>query len=194
MDFLIFGTVWFWILTIISIGFIIYFLESSIDDYADTGGGFQATVVLVLFILAYYFLGSREHVVDILTYVKHHTGIIGLLFASYLVLGVIWSFFKWYFFLLNKRDKYREKIADGYKQVNINDYIPSAKNNKSRIMSWMMYWPMSGLWTLINDPVRRAFQFLYNRVESYFDRMSKSLFSEDRMAYEKIEEEKKNKK
>lgn len=55
---------------------------------------------------------------------------------------------------------------------------PMVSQNKGRIISWMTYWPWSGLWTLINDPIRRTFRFLYSRISSTLQRMSDRIFAD----------------
>lgn len=40
--------------------------------------------------------------------------------------------------------------------------------DKTRIIMWMSYWPVSALWTLINDPLHRLYNFIYNRLESVY--------------------------
>lgn len=177
MDILIFGTIWFWLVLTGTLGLIIYFLESALYEHKDTGGGVKATFTLAVFIAAYYLFGSHDHIFNILNYIKTHTLTIAGLLGVYLVLGVVWAIVKWYFYLLNKR----EYLTDRLKNSIINDldnYIPAAKENKSRIMSWMMYWPFSGIWTLINDPIRKAFQVVYRNIEIFFDKMSASIFAE----------------
>lgn len=176
MDFLIFGTVWFWILTILTTGFIIFLMEDALTMSKDSGGGLRATFMLLLYTSLYALFGSSEHIGNIFSYAKNHAGSFLLIIVSYLFVGVIWSVVKWYFYVLNQRDEFRSSYN---KNANPKDHIPVARKNKSKILSWMMYWPFSALWTLINDPVRRAFRIIYNRIESYFDKISKSMFSSD---------------
>lgn len=199
MDIIIFGTIWFWLVLTGTLGLIIYFLESALYSSQDTGGGVKATITLGLFIGAYYLFGSHEHIFGILQYIKLHTGTIIGLFALYLILGVVWAVVKWYFYLLNKRE-YLSGRLEASSISDIDYYIPVAKENKARIMSWMMYWPFSGVWTLINDPVRKAFQLVYRNIENFFDKMSASIFAElknknqEKLASEKLENEKRNNK
>ncbi len=53
---------------------------------------------------------------------------------------------------------------------------PLVAKNKGRIVSWMTYWPWSGLWTLVNDPVRRFFSWAYRNVSGTLQRMSDRAF------------------
>lgn len=41
------------------------------------------------------------------------------------------------------------------------EFYPKAREHKSDIMTWMMFWPWSALWTLLNDPIRRFFNRVY---------------------------------
>lgn len=53
--------------------------------------------------------------------------------------------------------------------------FPLAAERKSAILGWMMYWPLSMTWTLINDPVKRAFIAIYRNISGGLDRMTKRL-------------------
>jgi hypothetical protein len=43
---------------------------------------------------------------------------------------------------------------------------------------WMGHWPISALWTLINDPVRKALKAIYARIAGTLQRISDHLFSD----------------
>jgi len=53
--------------------------------------------------------------------------------------------------------------------------FPLAAERKTAILGWMMYWPYSMTWTLINDPVKRAFITIYRNIAGGLDRMTNSL-------------------
>lgn len=55
---------------------------------------------------------------------------------------------------------------------------PSVRGNKSRIMTWMGYWPWSMVWTLINDPIKRAFKAIYNRIHNTLQSISNNAFKD----------------
>lgn len=55
---------------------------------------------------------------------------------------------------------------------------PKTSENKLRIIFWMSYWPFSGIWTLINDPITRFYNFLYRRLGAAFDKMSDHMFKQ----------------
>lgn len=102
--------------------------------------------------------------------------------AGYLGLGIVWGWIKWFFYVTGEGERYsaaREEFIKNHGQVNAQnqrefratvmsairgDHYPvQASRNKARITLWMTYWPFSGLWTLINDPVRRTFNYCYER-------------------------------
>ncbi len=47
--------------------------------------------------------------------------------------------------------------------------MPLGLDNKSLIMSWISYWPLSLLGTLLNNPFRRFFSWVYNKVSGFYD-------------------------
>jgi hypothetical protein len=54
---------------------------------------------------------------------------------------------------------------------------PKASNNKARITAWIAFWPFSLVGTLVNDPVRRLVDFLFNQFKALYQRMSDAIFS-----------------
>jgi hypothetical protein len=55
---------------------------------------------------------------------------------------------------------------------------PALSRHKGDILAWMTYWPWSGLWLLINDPVRRAFKYVYARISGTLQHMADRIFAE----------------
>ena len=49
--------------------------------------------------------------------------------------------------------------------------IPKANIKKSLIVSWISYWPMSLAATLLNNPFRRFFEWIYSLVAGIYDKM-----------------------
>lgn len=103
---------------------------------------------------------------------------------GYFIVGIAWGFFKWYLFNLTIRDK----IADGSLKVYTTDeenknwrqnwvVLPiSPRTHKSRIVGWMTYWPWSTVWFVLNDPVRRAWNAIYNRLVAKLEAVSNHVF------------------
>lgn len=57
--------------------------------------------------------------------------------------------------------------------------VPRAVKNKARIVSWMSLWPCSFIGTLLNDPVRRIFNFLFSDFRSLYQKMAEAVFAKD---------------
>ena len=60
-------------------------------------------------------------------------------------------------------------IANGVEPPKPNDF-------KSRIYSWMVFWPWSMVYTLIDDPVRKIFRFIYRNIKYLLERISAHAF------------------
>ena len=159
-----FGTVWFWILTAAAIIAIVAFVE---NDEEQNGTG--ATITLGIFLAGLIFLGNSEFFRGILHFIVNNPGMIIGMFVGYLALGVVWSFVKWYLFL-NKKVAYANEH-----ELTLKDSEISYKNNKSRIITWMSYWPFSAAWTAINNPVKKAFEFLSEKLSGGYQKMSDSM-------------------
>jgi hypothetical protein len=123
-------------------------------------------------------------------------------FLSYLILGAIWTIVKWYSFSIRAMEiyqKHRNKwLSDRNIDVFINSmhgvdlktYIsrnvsydrfggtmpPEPGRNINRIFTWMLYWPWSLLWTFLNDPLVRIFNFAFRRIEDLLKSVTRRRF------------------
>jgi hypothetical protein len=158
-----------------------------------------ATLLLVATGVGCQFL----HVADIWGFITSHTVDFLLYVLAYLGTGVVWSFIKWFSFLVGFRDEFREvrdawysahnlKVGDALtpeQQKDLDDsycyktykgqallYKPKAVKNKRRITCWMAYWPFSVVGTIINDPIRRLFKFLFNSFKALYQRIADHVF------------------
>lgn len=164
-----------------------------------------ATILLIATVIGVQSL----HVFDIIAYVAANALLSMAYAAGYVVVGVVWSFVKWFSFLIKYRDKFRELkqsflnknnivgsiVPDGQKQAFDNymqnmwqkpDYTglkhglkPVAAENKAKITAWMAFWPCSMISTLMNDPVRRLFKFLFNTFKVLYQKMADAVFAND---------------
>jgi hypothetical protein len=171
-EFLIFGSIGFYIFAFLFVVFIVCALEIETENpREDYGGGGKATFIFFAALAVYFFFGSNQHLINIGLFLKENLGTAFFFFFLYFGIGVVWSFFKWFFFLRKIRDGYNDR---GYKIDQ--DDIPVAKKNKNRLASWITYWPLSGFWTLVNDPVRKFVNILVESFGGFYDKMSASAF------------------
>lgn len=56
------------------------------------------------------------------------------------------------------------------------DIPPSPGKNKARITGWMLYWPWSAFWTLLNDPIKRLYRFIFQALTKMMTAMSEAVF------------------
>lgn len=46
------------------------------------------------------------------------------------------------------------------------------------LLLWMTYWPWSMIWTIINDPIRRAFRAIYSKISGLFEMITNSIYDD----------------
>lgn len=189
MAFLLFGTAWFWLLFGGAAILIIWFLESALDFEHDrgSGGGLFSTLTIIACLTLYWFFGSSEDIKTLFMYLRDNPARSLLWIGSYIALGLVWSIFKWYFYLYNKNEYLTKKFEND--SLYESDF-PKAKNNKARIISWMSYWPFSALWTLINEPVKKTYRFIYSKMERLFVAMENKILGELKAKFKAKQEEK----
>ena len=166
----VFGTFWFWLL--LSVALVLVIISTETD-----WGGRGATLTMVATLLLLYWFGDRDIFRNIFSYLKANPGISSLIALGYFTIGVLWSIQKWY----NRVQDYKEKVIseiqaghngyDAFRTINV-------MSNKGRIISWMCYWPFSLLWTALNDPIRKLFEYLFSKTKRIFESMSDKAMKE----------------
>lgn len=175
MELFIWGTFWFWTLIIVGFITVTYFVEKQ----RSNGWGALLTALALGVIL--FFFGSKEPITNTVSYIVHHPFTVLALIAGYFVAGTVWSMVKWYFHLKKLQrlgqwpTKYEDTSVDfrDRKQVPV---APVAKDHRSDILMWMSWWPFSALWTLIDNPFRRVFEWIFNSLEGTFNSISQRVF------------------
>jgi hypothetical protein len=170
-----FGTLWFWVFC-----FAIAITLTALTEKDETEITLSG-VVFVGSLVALWFLGCKEELTDIGSFIYRNPGTSLLVGVGYVILGVIWSFVKWYFYLVRMREVHQDtSYPEHYFDVN---------RNKSRIMTWMIYWPLSGAWTLINDPIKKLYRSIFEWVGGSYQKMSDKMTANMKFRLEKAEEE-----
>ena len=191
-----YGTIWFWLATIIPFLLLILFVET------ESAGAAIATIIVTF--AAFLLFGNK----GIITWISENPITILQYAGGYIAAGIVWGFVKWFFYVLRTRDRYekfRKNWISENGDIDSRSYIdkndsrskaptthreqfqkeahrfgvlpPKADYNKGRIIFWMTYWPASAVWTIINDPITRMWKVIYNRIGSIFEHMSSSMFS-----------------
>lgn len=135
MHFLLIGSVWFWV--ILAIAFVLMITAT------EKGSGMGATATFVLTVAILWIFGNGSSFGSLFSYgVAHPWSTLSVLLA-YFIIGTCWAIMKWYFFLIDERDKAREQNSHFVS-------APNVSSHKGEITLWMSYWPFSAVWTLIN--------------------------------------------
>jgi hypothetical protein len=78
-------------------------------------------------------------------------------------------------------DDLKLKDSDGYSisvydKTTLEDFVskvtPIASKKKTLITSWISYWPISLSATLLNNPFRQFFSWIYDNLSGYYDKMT----------------------
>jgi hypothetical protein len=184
------GTIWFWLLLFIDFCVITALVENE--------SGVWATIVFLGSLFGLNFLWK----LPIIDSVKANPGHTALLVLSYFAIGIVWSIVKWYFFVHNKMVKYNDFKAEFLKtnkadamtpelaasfmdhlknrydarNEGIDGTAPLASEHKAALTRWGTYWPFSIVGTMLNDVVRRAWEYIYEMLQTTYQRMSEAIF------------------
>jgi hypothetical protein len=204
------GTFWFWALIAAEIILLFMFVEYE--------NGFGATASLLIFGAALQWCGD----VDLIGFAFGNPLRLAIVVAAYFLLGGVWGTIKWWIYAKDRLEEYEELRDEflrdknlptgtavpvefrkewkerlerrrGYREGRTLAEAPTARDNKSRIMRWMSFWPISMLWSFLDDFIKRVFKTIYHRISSFLQRISDNIFakstaSED-LDFEEDEEE-----
>ena len=196
----LFGTLWFWIISAVIFGWLIFLTEG--DEVHPFGAGF----VLFGFIWIMSSVNDFSIIANPLLWLKWA--------AIYLVLGVVWSIIKWFSFLHKKKDKLtgfkeayvkrdnvelvdnkipesswegfvkylsdRSYAPNGYDKIATReDVIPTVKGRFGDLTCWIVWWPMSAFWTILNDPLRRIAEAIVRTLKGLYTNIAASVYSNE---------------
>lgn len=185
MEFVILGALGFWLFA----AFVALVLMALI---ANERPGWAT-----LFFLAAAFATNYLTGVKVFDWVSENPLGAALVILAYLAIGVVWSIAKWAFFVYAERRAYdrmktdfllarqcgnssgavpKELQGDWGRYIAHRRFPPHAAHNKTRIVTWMAFWPWSLVWTMIDDPIKRIFEFLYRRIQTLLEGISKRAF------------------
>lgn len=79
-------------------------------------------------------------------------------------------------------DVFKDPSGNGYNTVRVVDtdsleetvkrIAPLASKKKSVITAWISYWPVSIAATLLNNPFRQFFEWIYSNLSGYYDKIT----------------------
>lgn len=186
------GTLWFWLFSLA--------VFIAITALVENDEGVWATLVFIGTVLSLQFLSK----IPILSYVKMNPGRTLLYVGVYFAVGIVWTLIKWYFFVHNRVVKYNnfksaflkknnaalltpelaanlaDELESGVRYTRdgsgISASAPDPANHKSDLTRWGTYWPFSVVGTALNDVIRKAWDYVYEMLQTTYQRMSKAIF------------------
>lgn len=95
----------------------------------------------------------------------------------------------WSGWIAQLRDKYWGKGIDETQTPEkiIKKILPQVNNKKALIISWISYWPMSLGATILNNPFKKFFEWIYKMVSGIYDKMRNSAAKDMLVGFEKSE-------
>lgn len=78
-----------------------------------------------------------------------------------------------------------KKWKEDYRWHSRRDNIPQVRDYKYNILRWVGYWPVSVIWTLISDFVRRISKAIYNVIQSWLQAISDKMFADIKADFER---------
>jgi hypothetical protein len=176
-----FGSVWFWLIMIAAF--------CGIAALVENEEGVWATLVMVLTAVTLNWVWK----VPIFKTCALHPWKALLWVLVYFVAGALWGLFKWWLYAHKQLAAYKELRDEFMKSENVTELTPalalklkskvgmraeapSVSQHKCDITRWMTYWPFSVVGTLLNDFVRKAWNYIYVFMATTYDRISKHVF------------------
>jgi hypothetical protein len=172
--------IFFWVVA--ALAFVVIMVSVEYEAFSFTSGAFIIFGALLVWL-------SGAHPI---TWVRENQILLLEIIGAYFVMGIIWGVVKYMFFLKGVQQRLREfrasrDIMGPLKEKDRVDFIaseryrikslpPRVRDSKKQIIFWMTYWPFSMPWTLINEPVKKFFNYVYHKLAGMLQGMSDRLF------------------
>ena len=180
LELFVVGTLWFWLFMAVMFAVLVALTGSEKPGWALTAILLGAALV-------------------------HHPVTVILLVIGYFIGGVLNARYKWGKVVFRKRQELNEEIerflkargvegttippeleTEWFNHIGIHRYHsdgilcykPRLRDHKSQIITWIAYWPWSVFWTLLNDPLRWAFEEIYAMITGWFQSVADDAFKD----------------
>jgi hypothetical protein len=190
------GTFWFWALIVVELILLFMFTEYE--------NGVGATVSLVVF-------GVVMGGIDILSYIAHHPLQLIVYAVVFFAFGVCWGVFQWRRLVNASLRIHDERLAEfvasknlptdtkvlpehlraEWKRIvdNTINYdtrrniaqVPLVRQNKGKIITWMMMWPFSLSLYLFKDLLKEFFTDIYMKLSGFLQKMANSRWEQTKI-------------
>jgi hypothetical protein len=172
---------------IIFVLFLVGTIFAEVDDNSSTFP-FVPAICSAIF---YFFLGRT----DFYQYFDYSALQFAILGVVYLIVGSVWSFIKWYMYSKNKLPAYKRELEYELKKYEVSSFrdlndedkkkvekelsglIPKVTNNKSRVISWIVYWPLSIVRYIFTEFLYDMFSGIFNLIKDYFQSVTNNMYN-----------------
>ena len=161
------GAIGFWLLLFIAS--IIFIAAVENDEYAFS-------IVATIILLAIYWKP--------LLALGAHWNLIAIFGGLYVVAGIAWSIWRWTRYVQKAAENYQEiaeQLKSKFKDKNTSENVREmeyektkfkdkidVKDNKSRIVGWIVYWPWSAFWNITGD----FFNAIYDHLKAVYQKIA----------------------
>ncbi len=180
-------SIWFYIFTLIFIIIAIICEEHDSFEFA--------IVLLVLYSLAIQFFAK----INIFKWIIENPIHLLWIIPGYILFGIIWSWVKWGLLLNKIAKKTEEKWEDFLKdkelpkdtktiskklheewksQIRYGYERPVFKESKKKISVWVMYWPISIIWYLLNNLIKDLINRIVVQFRKVYEGIANNAFKE----------------
>lgn len=151
MNLFLFGTFWFWAVIAVFTVFLTICIETA-----------KATPAIILTLIVGTLLYQNYAVFTLQEWL-----LFGVL---YLIAGLIWAIFKWFLYC---KQWVREQNRGEHKYFYAKDTL-SASDHKERITLWIVYFPLSIVWTVARDVVKNGLSRICDCLSGIFDKIAEN--------------------
>lgn len=146
--------------------------------------GFLGAIVLIALVFWAIEVGLTVGMVAVAwwtwTWIGAHPWQTAGLVAAYFLTGAVWSVVKWWRFEVKNVERVRREFKIHPAGRTWPEYRDKYKSDvaeyKGVIIMWIVFWPFSALWTLLDDPVRRLASAIYTELVGVYERISQRVW------------------
>jgi hypothetical protein len=131
-------------------------------------------------------------ILDTWGFIKIHPFMTLGIIAGYFLIGTLWGIIKWIVYVKNQVDEIKEKFRlyceytkipedasswNAYKQSSrISLDPPRISSHKEVFFGWILFWPLSFIYTILNDTIRKICNKIYNLMASKLQAISNRIY------------------
>ena len=127
----------------------------------ELSSGLTTLAIIILLIFAWWFLSF-----NVISFTINNFTTVAYSTLAYLVIGILYSFLKYYLFLLKQKDNGASKNL-------------ASKIAYERIATWIVYWPLSLIWTLLSDLLTRLVNKFIAMFKGIYDSILNHVFKDE---------------